>query len=263
MDYYSFLTYTITVSVILLLITYKYAFDKFGNTHCNNFVSNVYLYLALSICIAGLFIHLYNHLLNDEDQVDKLLELPVALKQTFPWIIGAVIMSFVGIFGMAFQGVFSKTGTIRNHIFWLIFLASISAVLYPTFKAREYADILQQVTLTVIAIFVGMSGIVYGFPHFFENTYSKVTVGLFIALLLVIITELVLTLTGSYDSNSRRYISYFVITLFSVYISYDTSRILQLARVCINSPNYPMISNTLFMDIINIFTRLLSVSSNE
>jgi len=59
MDYYSFLTYTITVSVILLLITYKYAFDKFDNTHCNNFVSNVYLYLALSICIAGLFIHLY------------------------------------------------------------------------------------------------------------------------------------------------------------------------------------------------------------
>ncbi len=257
MNYKSFLLYTILATLILSGITFNYAFDKHGKPHCTNFVTNVYLYLALSLALVGCFVHLYNNLLNHPSEIGKYINEFDAFGQIYPYLLLSIIVSFVSIIGLVMQDIFSKDGTLTNHTFWLLYIASVSVLLYPIFKSKEYSDLIQPVILNVSAIFLFMSTIVYAYPSFFENTYKKVMIGLFIALLSIIIIETVLLLTGNYTQGKYKFISYFVIGMFSVFISYDTSRILQLAEKCINSPNYPRISNKLFLDILNLFMRLI------
>ena len=38
--------------------------------------------------------------------------------------------------------------------------------------------------------------------------------------------------------NTSFYISYFVIMLFSVFVSYDTSKMFEMAKICVNYPNH-------------------------
>ena len=164
------------------------------------------------------------------------------------------------VFILSLQNVFSKDGVILNHTTWIIFLASISITLYPIFKSKELHNIVQKALLTTLIIFLIMSGVVYLYPSFFENTYKKAITALLIALVAIIITELFLIITGIYDKGTYNMISYFVIGLFSLYISYDTSRIFEYAKKCIDSPNYPKVSTRLFLDVMNIFVRLVGVS---
>ena len=83
-------------------------------------------------------------------------------------------------------------------------------------------------------------------------------IGFMISLIVVILLELFIYFTKKFRSISN-YLSYFVILLFSLAISYDTRRLNDYANKCINSPNYPSISKDLLLDIINIFVRLMSV----
>jgi len=66
-------------------------------------------------------------------------------------------------------------------------------------------------------------------------------------------------MTSQYSDNLYRFISYIVIFLFSLFISYDTKEIYDYAKVCVNSPNYPFFSTNLFLDIINILVRFIGI----
>jgi FtsH-binding integral membrane protein len=65
---------------------------------------------------------------------------------------------------------------------------------------------------------------------------------------------------GNYDYKTYRMISYFVILLFSIFISYDTSKMFTDAKNCVDSPNYPKASVGFFLDLINLFVRLVGGS---
>ena len=259
MNYKLFLTFTILSTIILGTITYKSSFVN-GKPHCNNFVTNVYLYLACAIALSACFVHMYNILLNNPSKRNVLISEYQAFLQIYPYIWYAVIISLISVFILSLQNVFSKDGVILNHTTWIIFLASISITLYPIFKSKELHNIVQKALLTTLIIFLIMSGVVYLYPSFFENTYKKAITALLIALVAIIITELFLIITGIYDKGTYNMISYFVIGLFSLYISYDTSRIFEYAQKCIDSPNYPKVSTRLFLDVMNIFVRLVGVS---
>ena len=259
MDYKMFFIFTVLVTCILSAITYKSSFVE-GKPHCNNFVTNVYLYLACAIGLTACFVHLYNILLNKPSQRGQLTNEFTAVKQIYPYLVYSLIVSFISIIILSMQDVFSKSGTLLNHTTWIIFLASISITLYPLFKSRELHTIVQKSLLTTIIIFLIMSGIVYLYPEFFSTTYKKVMTALLIALFAIILTELVLIFTQTYDKKTYNTISFIVIALFSLYISYDTSRIFDYAKKCIDSPNYPKVSTRLFLDVMNIFVRLVGVS---
>ena len=62
-------------------------------------------------------------------------------------------------------------------------------------------------------------------------------------------------------SQTHRTVSYVVIVVFSLLVSYDTSRIFMLADRCVNYPNYPKSSITFFLDVINLFARIISLRS--
>ena len=82
-------------------------------------------------------------------------------------------------------------------------------------------------------------------------------IGLFIGLITVIIIEIVsiFFLTQNKNSNSennygwRKYITYFIIVLFSLFVSYDTITVFREAKSCVNYPNYPKSSLNFFLDM--------------
>lgn len=259
MDYKLFLTFSVLSTIVLSVITYKSAFVN-GKPHCDNFVTNVYLYLACALSLSACFVHMYNILLNTPSNRGLLINEYDAFVQIYPYIWIAILVSFISIIVLSMQNVFSKDGTLLNHSAWFIFLASISLTLYPIFKSKELHTIVQKALLTTILIFLIMSGIVYAKPEFFASTYKKVMTALLIALITIVITELLLIITGTYNDGTYNIISFVVICLFSLYISYDTSRIFDYAKKCIDSPNYPKVSTRLFLDVVNIFMRIVGIS---
>ena len=251
--------FTILFTFFLIYLIYKNAFVN-GKPHCNHFVSNVYLYLALSFSLCGIFINVYNFILNKKNEQSILLDKDKAFQQISSYIILAIIMTFVSIIFLSTRPFFSKKGYILNHFVWLLFIASISITLYPYFKSYDFSVVLQKSLIMTCIIFLCMTVIVNIIPNLIKETYKKVMLGLMISLISIIITELYLIITNQYTKNIYSIISYFVIILFSLFIMYDTSRLYHYASICINSPNYPLVTTNLFLDIINIFVRLLGNS---
>jgi FtsH-binding integral membrane protein len=116
--------------------------------------------------------------------------------------------------------------------------------------------------IITLFIFILMSGIVYIFPKFFEESFHFVYPGLFIGLLTIILIELYyLFIKGNYPVSVYKNISYIVIVLFSIYISYDTQLMFMEAKTCRKYANYPRSSLKFILDVINIFVRTLSLQN--
>ena len=254
-----YLVFILLFTFFLIYLIYNNAFVN-GKPHCNHFVSNVYLYLALSVSLCGTFIHIYNYLFNGKKDVSTLLDTDKAFQQISSYLIVAIIMTFVSIIILSSRPLFSKKGYLFNHFIWLLFIASISITLYPYFKSYEFSVVLQKSFLMTCILFLCMTTIVNLIPNLIKGTYKKVILGLMIALFSIIITEFYLIVTNQYTKNLYSIVSYIVIILFSLFIVYDTSRLYHYATICINSPNYPLVSTNLFLDILNIFVRLLGNS---
>ena len=233
--------------VVFTLLISMFAFKNGGPT-CNNYVINVYLYLALSILLLGL------------------------LSLQIPWekmgggmILFSIILSFLFIILLAFTKFFqtSMNEVILSHLYWFFFILAISATFWFYLKLPIYKDYLASTILIVALIFTVMSGIVYLKPDFFKRTYGTAMGGLLAALIVVIIVELYsLFFTKNYiNSRTYRLISYGVIVIFSLFVSYDTSRVFTLAEKCTNYPNYPKSSTDFFLDVLNLFVRIINLRS--
>lgn len=251
--------------IIILYLISQFSF-KDGMPTCDNYVFNVYLYLAMSITLLGLFAYVINELVSS-NQKEKHELMPMNyIHQKLGWysIIG-IVLSFVFIIMMAFTPSFSKEGHVYNHIVWILFVASISVMIYPYFKSMELASIIDDALLSTALVFILMSIIVFMKPEFFAGTYNYVMPGLIIGLLSVIIVSIfnifVTKDTESYKKTSV-YISYFVVILFSLFVSYDTSKMFDMAKKCVKYPNYPKNSVDFFLDLLNLFTSFVNIYNN-
>lgn len=225
-------------SLIILYGINVYAFKK-GYPTCENYVTNTYLYLALSIC------YIYLNVTN----------LKKYNKLGFPaFLIGICLLIY-----MSFVFPKTKEGILINHIIWFAFLTSLSLMILPLINVSNIESIYLALIVTFF-IFMLMSAIVYIFPKFFEKTFQFVYPGLFVALLMIILIELYyLFIAGNYPKSMFRYMSYAVIVLFSVYVSYDTQLMFMEAKTCRKYANYPKSSLKFILDVVNIFVRILSL----
>ena len=206
-----------------------YTDNKYNYLTCDNYVINTYLYLLLSIC----YVYLATKTLRKYDYE----------KYSF----FAFIISILSLIYMS--SLDAKENLILNHVIWILFLTCISIMLLRTRQQNaSYA-----LTLT-FCIFVTMSFIVYVYPSFFDNTYRFVYPALITSLLMIICIELYfLFFTKEY---SKTLMSYVVIILFSLFISYDTKLMFNDALECRNYANYPKASVNFLLDLVNIFVRL-------
>ena len=254
--------YVILTTIILVALIYRFAM-KNGKPHCDNFIVNVYLYITLSICLIGLFMHAFNILLNNSKNRYKLLPLKNAFfansrsSLTILFYIIFLIVSFGSLIMLTLQNVFSKEGFLLNHILWVVFLSTLSLLMYPFFKSFQYSNLIGYAVYMTSIVFGLMSIIVYLFPTFFKETYKTAMMALLIGLISIIIFEIILIFTNSYNPLNRKIMFYFILIVFAFLVSYDTSRMFQYAKICVNSPNYPKISTSQTLNIVNLFQNFL------
>ena len=250
--------------IILYLITQS-AF-KNGMPTCNNYVFNVYLYLAMSITLLGLFAYVINEIISkNEKEKHELMPMTYVHQKlgSYTWI--GMLVSFIFVIMIAFSPSFSKEGHVYHHIIWILFLASISVMIYPYFKSQEISGVIDDALISTAFVFIFMSILVYNSPKFFSSSYHYVVPGLIVGLLAIILVSLynifITKDTETYKKTSL-YISYFVILLFSVFVSYDTSHMFEMAKICVKYPNYPKSSVNFFLDLLNLFVSFVNVYSN-
>ena len=253
------------VTIVLLFSIKTMAFSSKLIPTCNNFVLNVYLYLALSICLLGISSYGINSIFDKSKQ-----NIPLSPKEIYDklggYILLSIIMSFILIFMIAFSPIFSKDSYIYYHVLWFLFIVSFSFMIYPQLKSINSYKYVDDSILITSTIFLTMSSVVYLFPSFFGKTYNFMSMGLLIGLISIIIIELLGYFFYSNSSNYMDFVkgmSYVVIVLFSLFVSYDTKRIMVLEQMCKNMPNYPKLSVDFFLDIVNLFSRILFLKSND
>ena len=250
------------VSILLLYMISSFSFVD-GKPTCNHFVINNYLYLALSICLLGLIIKfVHNGVLNGETRYS------VLVKKMVPLFLPIFIMSLVLIFFISTRPTFDTkaSNVLTNHILWVAFIFMMSIVLIPRVVSKETNQYVNEAIMLTACIFIIMSIAVYLFPVFFSETFSFMYPALLVALIAIIIFEVVNIFTYSSAetfTQMRRMVSYVVIFVFSLYISYDTSKMIQLSKLCVRYPNYPKTSVMFFLDVINIFSRILFLKSGR
>lgn len=257
--------YSIVVIFIVILYLISMFSFKDGMPTCDNYVFNVYLYLAMSVTIVGLATYGINQYLSKPGEEHQLMPLSYVYNQLGSTILVGILLTFVFVIMIAFTENFSKTGHLYNHIIWLLFILSISIMIYPYFKAEEIANIVDDALLSTAIVFIFMSIIVYTNPEFFQESYNFVMPGLIVGLLAIIIVavfNLFFTKDLEQKKSVSRYISYGVIVLFSLFISFDTSKMFTLAKQCVNYPNYPKSSVDFFLDLLNLFVSFINIYGN-
>jgi FtsH-binding integral membrane protein len=250
------------ITIIILFMINKYSFIDNTPT-CNNFVLNVYLYLALSICSIGLFSYFINNTIYDNKDKTNAVSFVKTLNNLGPYYLLSIVFTFIFIFLIAFTNEFTKSGVMYNHLIWGLFLFFISVTIFPKFKDPSTYKFIDDAFLMTITIFITMTATYFLFPNFFNKNYNFLGMGLFIGLLSIIIVELLNLFLSSNPSNLHNYTSYIVILLFSTYVAYDTTTIMKLEKICKDMPNYPKLSVGFFLDMVNLFVRILYLKSKD
>jgi len=268
---------SIAISFLIInIIVITYTSFKNGVPTCSNYVMNVYLYLALFIIIFYLFTRLHNNILFNKEKQNRLLkkeEFKKPNKYMFYYAILLVILLLFIVFNPYILPLFFDpkkypSSFIISSFLYITFVFLLSGMSIMYFKSEQYAKYITEALGLVFIIFITMSYVVYTFPLFFENSYSYVVPGLLVALLASIIFSIINYFTAkSKESliNTAKIIAYFGIVIFSIFISYDTSRVFQNEKLCNMKriPNYPKESFDFFLDVINIFQKILFIRGNE
>ncbi len=237
--------------ILLFFLIFNYAF-KNGIPTCNHYIMNTYLYIALAFTLIGTFTYIYEK---------------YNFKPNMIFFFANFLFVLILIFVM--QWIYSQKNILMNHFIWLFMIIGFTNMLYPMVSDSELKPYINKTIMMVISIFLMMTIVTYINPKFFENTYTMMMTGLMIGLLSIIIIELLdimyKSVTGDWRETSlNRGLSYIVIIIFSLLVSYDTTQLKMKSKRCkesnlIRYPNYPEESLALMLDLMNLFVRILGL----
>ena len=212
---------------------------------CNRYILNTYLYIILTLNIIALL----------------LLSLEYLKIEFRPSLLEFLAIFLVSIGCIILLHHIDPEQIILKHLVWLILILLLGVIFYPMysiFKDRKH-QILMAIA-TTLCLFVGLSIIAYIKPEWISLSWGPV---LLILLLGGIIMELFTYFL--YRNNKTKLsklikgFSYFFIIVFMFFILYDTTRLQKNAIECVKA-DYIKESLGLFLDIFNIFIRILGLS---
>lgn len=208
---------------------------------CNRYILNTYLYIILTLNIIAL-----QMLIMEYTKID--------FQPNFIIFIGIFILTIGCIIAMH---KISPLQIVLKHSVWILFIILMGLIFYPMYSLyTNQKGLIMSAILTTVLLFIGLSAIAYLKPEFISLSWGPV---LLVLLVGVIIVELLaLALAGDNTSTIFKYSSYFVIGLFMLFILYDTKRLQINAKNCVIA-DYISESVKLFLDIWNIFVRILSI----
>jgi FtsH-binding integral membrane protein len=239
-----FATILLFVSTLFAIVNSAIKNKKFI---CNRYILNTYLYIILTLNIIALQVLLMKY--NKVNFNPNLL-----------LVIGIFILTIVCIITLHR---ISPKQMILKHSVWILFILLMGLMFYPMYLIySNQQGLIMSTILTTLILFVGLSLLAYLNPNLISLSLGPV---LFVLLSSGVIMELVMLfiLPKNYVSKKGfKLMSYFFIGLFMMYVLYDTKRLQINAKNCIVA-DYISESLKLFLDIWNIFIRLLSLNRSN
>ena len=195
---------------------------KNGKQTCDRYFLNYFLYLLMSFAI-------YYYTMNEVD-ID---------------IKGLSIIVFIGLLGVIFA--FSVVENIYvKHLLWVVMivcLGIISKRFYEKFDKEDIKDAMKKlIIILIICVLLALT-----FPHLLKPNIEIVLV---FALLVTVILRLIDHFI--YDKKYSKTLTYIVIFIFSAFIMYDTKRVVEFSKKCVDG-------KTGYLD--NVIDMFLSVSA--
>lgn len=203
---------------------------KNGKQTCDRYFLNYFLYLLMSLA-------LYYYTVN---------EVNIDLK-------GLSIIVFIGVIGCLFAFHMVENVYLK-HLLWLILivcLGIISKRFYEKFNKEDIKDALKKlIIILIVCVLLALT-----FPHLLK---PKMEIILVFALLITIILRLIDHFF--YDKEYSKTITYVVVFLFSGFIMYDTKRVIEFSKKCVDGKT-GYLDNVLdmFLNITNMLQNLLEL----
>lgn len=210
---------------------------------CDNYIFNTYLYLILSIAITLTTL-----------EIITLNKINLNVWSIFGISICSIILMIIMIMT-------SPKYFLIKHLLFFIFLFLLAITQYPLYIHNK--TLFHQTGITTIILLIFFSIIAMSFPQYIGDEWITY---LLIALVAVIITRLVEIGYIWYNKiepnkNFNRFISYITIIIFIMFILYDTKKVKEHAKKCIEA-DYINESLNLFLDAINLFSNIYNVKNS-
>ena len=235
------------VSIILMMTAFETRDKTIGFT-CNKYILNTYLYVFLAFVITSLVV--------TTAEYNKVKFIPSTATFFGLFLLSLAFLIFTHMVNPQTTG-----NLILKHLLWIGFILILALLFYPMYSSfRDNRIIVSAIVTTLILVLI-LSIFAFKNPELISLTWGPI---LFTLLVTVIVFEIAtMLLVPKLRFNPRSYlykgISYFVILLFIFYILYDTKMMTIRAKKCNNNADYINESLHLFLDIFNIFVRILSL----
>lgn len=174
-------------------------------------------------------------------------------------IINIIIMFIIGIASLLIM-FWSQPGGIIKYACFGLFAFIMGQSIKPFIKTLEHTQRLVRVLSMTVGLFVGMMLLGWYDNQNLLGLQPYLFAGLVGLIFVNIIWFFIITPEEAKATN--RWIDVFAVSLFSVYIAYHTQKIKENARMCKSlynrgiHPDYPVMSITLFLNVLNLFTSL-------
>jgi FtsH-binding integral membrane protein len=163
------------------------------------------------------------------------------------------IVLIVGYFISCLIGtvITSSNNPIVSFIGYNLIVVPIGILLSVCLPSYALNDIILSIVLTglVVIVMIGLSTL---FPHFF----AKLGPTLCISLLCVLVVELISLLLGFRGA----FFDYIIVAIFSLYVGYDWHKAQMYPKTLDNAIDSAM---DIYLDVINLFIRILSIISDN
>ena len=234
---------TLALIIVGLLLTVfgitRSAF-KGGKFTCANYIANTYMYIILGILIVCTTVEGLGY--SDFKGLGG------------PSSILIIFATFGALIGVLMT---DPKNMLVRHVLWIGFVILIGITLFPLVQDMQSSGTLTTALITTLTITVGIAVFSYAYPNkkISRNWGSYLFTGL-IVLLFLQIFNLIL------GTEEWSWVSYFAVFLFCALLLYDTERLNLIAKACREGtkspspPDYLRDSLNIFLDIINLFTRM-------
>lgn len=224
------------IAIPILFGAIYFSAFKNGKQTCDRYFVNYFLYLLTSLAV-----YLYSSNELDFGIPDGGIKLLFA---------ALVVIGLIFGFYMV-KNIYSK------HIIWfsiIVLLGIIGKKYHQKYGEGEIKSVLKK----LIIILVICVGIALTFPNLLKSSFEM-------ALLFGLIITIILRILDRYlfDKKYSKTISYIIIFIFSFFVMYDTKRVMDFSKKCVNGQT-GYLENVLdmFLNIINLFSNLLNVQDN-
>lgn len=235
----------LSVLLVFCVLVYSIAINSFKDNKftCNKYLLNTYLYILLTFNILAIMI-LSMEYKNVNFRPNMIMFLAI-----FFLIIGCII---------AMHKIDSEQ-VLLKHFVWIIFILLIGLMFYPMYSNITDKKIIISAIMTTLGLVLALSAIAYKKPEYISLSWGPILLFLLLGIIIFeVVTLIIMGLTKTYNSMLLRGISYAVIFIFMGFILYDTKRLQLNAKACVKA-DYIKESLKLFLDIFNIFVRILGL----